>query len=299
MARKKNKPPANRRTQPRRPNRRQAPARPRIRLRARFRLARRRLNVVFARVRAVVAFAVRVVAILAVVAGAVAAGRLLERHVRTSDAFATTTIRVEGLTRLDRREVIDAAGLRLGRNIFDVDAEEAERRLLDHAWIASATVQRRLPGSYGITIREHRAVALLSMGELYLVASDATLFKRLGEGDPVDLPVITGVDREEFTTDREFRTAVLRNAVTLLDDYSQAGLRRREPIAEIHVERDLSTSAYIGADATYVRLGKPPYLPTLRRLRRVLDRIAKKKSRAAYVYLDNVHRPDRVTVRLR
>jgi hypothetical protein len=31
----------------------------------------------------------------------------------------------------------------------------------------------------------------------------------------------------------------------------------------------------------------------------VLDRLEQKRARAAYVYLDNVRRPDRVTVRLR
>ena len=55
----------------------------------------------------------------------------------------------------------------------------------------------------------------------------------------------------------------------------------------------------VGADATHVRLGQRPFRQKLRRLRRVLDRLQKRHDRAAYVYLDNRRRPDRVTVKLR
>jgi hypothetical protein len=48
-----------------------------------------------------------------------------------------------------------------------------------------------------------------------------------------------------------------------------------------------------------VRLGKAPFRHKLERLRDVLARLAKDKARAAYVYLDNQRRPDRVTARLR
>ena len=68
---------------------------------------------------------------------------------------------------------------------------------------------------------------------------------------------------------------------------------------EIHFERDGTLSMYVGDDATYVRLGRAPYQAKLRRLRRVLDELGRRDARAEYVYLDNVRRPDRVTVRLR
>ena len=67
----------------------------------------------------------------------------------------------------------------------------------------------------------------------------------------------------------------------------------------MHVESNDGISLYVGADATYVRLGRGPFRKKLARLRQVVDEIASRRARAAYVYLDNVRRPDRVTVRLR
>ncbi len=242
---------------------------------------------------------VRSVLVIAVGVGAVALGRLVERHVRTSPAFAVREIELDGHVRLTREEVLETAGLSLGRNVFEVSQEDAEERLRAHPWIAEAHVRRRLPGRYEIDVRERRAVALWVLGEVFLVAEDGAVFKQAEEGDPIDLPVITGVDRARFVRDRAFRTSVLLEAVALLSDYRGAGLWAREPIGELHVERDDGLSLYVGEDATYVRLGHGPFRAKLRRLRTVLDQLAQRSARAAYVYLDNERRPDRVTVRVR
>jgi cell division protein FtsQ len=240
----------------------------------------------------------RALVVLACVAGSVAVARLVERHVRTSPAFATREIRIEGRARLTEREVLEAAGLAIGRNAFETGPEQAAERLRDHPWIASAHVERRLPGHFVVKVRERRAVAVLALGALYLVSEDGAVFKRVTAGDPVDLPVITGVERERFTADRAWRTSLLLEVVALLHSYREAGLQRSTPVGEVHVEPDGGLSLYVGGDALHARLGRAPFREKLSRLRRVLDRLAQDKQQAAYVYLDNVRHPDRVTVRL-
>lgn len=273
---------------------------PRVPLRAHVQVARERLRRVWQRSRRPLWMAARVVMVAVAVAGAIAVGHLAERHVRTSAAFATRVIELSGNERLTRDEVLHAAGLALGQNVFDVGPEEAEQRLARYPWIASAQVHRRLPGSFELRIRERVPAALLALeGSLYLVSDDGTVFKRAAQDDSVDLPVVTGIDRTRFTSDRAFRASILLEIVALLGDYRGAGLWRREPIGEVHVESNDGISLYIGDDATYVRLGRGPFRKKLARLRQVADEIASRHARAAYVYLDNVRRPDRVTVRLR
>lgn len=251
------------------------------------------------RVRGPLVFAGKLALVTAAVAGTVAVGRLVDTHVRTSPSFATVAISIDGIQRLERAEVEAASGLAVGQNVFEVAPEDAQRALERHPWVASATVRRRLPGSFEVELREHRAVAILAVDGLFLIGEDGTVFKELSDEDPVDLPVVTGVDRERFTSDRAYRTSLLLEVVALMHDYRGAGLWRREPIAEIHIENDDGLSLYVGVDASYVRLGRGPYRQKLRKLRQVLDRLDEREARAAYVYLDNVRRPDRVTVRLR
>ncbi|MCG8555327.1 MAG: FtsQ-type POTRA domain-containing protein [Proteobacteria bacterium] len=237
-------------------------------------------------------------AVAAVGCAVFASARFVEQYVRRSPHFRTDVIQVSGLRHLDRAGVLRTAGLEVGQNIFATSPEIAEERLRRHSWIASVEVRRRLPDSYRIRLREHRAVALLALEKTYLVADDGTVFKALGPGDPADLPPITGVDTQRLAKDPALRTSVLLNAVALLHDYREAGLWRRQPIAEIHIEPDRSLSLHVGDGPTHVRLGKRPFRRKLRRLRKVLDQLQRNERHAAYVYLDNQRRPDRVTVRL-
>jgi hypothetical protein len=55
----------------------------------------------------------------------------------------------------------------------------------------------------------------------------------------------------------------------------------------------------VGGNPTYVRLGRAPFRSKLTRLREVFSQLRTQRTDAAYVYLDNEKRPDRVTVRLR
>jgi cell division protein FtsQ len=225
--------------------------------------------------------------------------RLVERHLHTSSSFAIEQIEVTGNQQLTMAQVIRAAGLAVGQNVFTVGPEEAHERLLKQPWVEFASVRRRLPGRYTIEVRERHAVALMAAGQLQLVSDEGLAFKTLEPNDPSDLPIISGLDPNLRTQDEQALSSALLSAVALLHDYRDAGLARRETISEIHVENDGGLSLYVGLDATYVRLGKPPFRQKLERLREVMARLAKDKAHAAYVYLDNQRRLDRVTARLR
>jgi cell division protein FtsQ len=258
------------------------------------------------------------VSVVIAIACAVAAGRFVQHHLTTSKAFAIDTVEIRGLGRMSRSELLAAAGIDVGTNVFEKSPEEVRARLLQHPWVASASVQRRLPGRFDIELREREPVALLVVescphetqvvsqdpscddpSSMYLVSDEATVFKRLEGQDPVDLPVITGVDKQALATDRESEQRVLKEAVALLSDYRSAGLFRKLSIGEIHLENTGGFSLYVGDSLTHVRLGTPPFAQKLRRMKKVFERLEHEHASAEYVYLDNDVRPDRVTVRLR
>lgn len=267
-----------------------------VALRARARAAGGR---VWQRVRGPVRVVGKLIVLVGCVAGTIAVGRLIERHVRTSPAFAIRTITFAGHEQLEEAELLRTSGLAVGQNVFDLGPEDVRDRIARHPWVASVEVQRRLPGTFTIEVRERRAVAILALEQLYLVGEDGTVFKQLGAEDLVDLPVIVGIPRDRFVSDRAYRASILLEIVAVMHDYRGVGLWRREPIAEVHVETDDSLSLYVGEDSTYVRLGRGPFRDKLRKIRRVFDALDARETRAAYIYADNVRRPDRVTVRLR
>ncbi|HTU61708.1 MAG TPA: FtsQ-type POTRA domain-containing protein, partial [Polyangiales bacterium] len=204
-------------------------------------------------------YVVRGVVAVTAVALLVAVAALLERHIKTSKSFAIEQIEVTGNEQLTNAQVLRAAGLAVGQNVFAVGPEQARANLLREPWIEAADVRRRLPGRFSVEVRERHAVALLASGQLQLVSDEGTVFKPLEANDPSDLPVISGLDPNLRTQDEQALSSSLLDSVALLHAYQDAGLARREPISEIHVDNDRGLSLYVGSDAMYVRLGKGPF----------------------------------------
>jgi cell division protein FtsQ len=240
----------------------------------------------------------RLLFVAACVAGLWATGSLLRKHALTSPYFAVDELSLSGNERLAPEALLSASGLGEGRNIFEVSPAEAQRRLEALPWVKSARVERRLPRSLSVNVVEHHAVALLSLSKLYLVDREGSVFSELGSEDPIDLPVITGVDEDRFRRDRHYRIDALTLAASILEDVRAAGLYRRLPVQEMHLQDDGGLSLVMGEDALLVARGTGPYGPKLRRLRRVLDGLARRHQQAVRVFLDNERRPNRVVVRL-
>jgi len=290
----------------------------RERLRDRFTAARTHAHAIGTRLRKPGAIAFKILLVCAAIVGALGLGRVLQHHLTTSPAFAIDRIDVKGLSRMERPELLAAAGIDLGVNVFTRSPSDVKARLLKHPWIAEASVSRRLPGSFALEVREREPIALLVVepcsdanlrreadtgcddgSSLYLLSDDGKLFKRFDAKDPVDLPVITGVDRDRFGSDPEFHKTILLEVTQLVHDYRSQGLWQKLPISEIHVEPSDGLSLYVGDELTLVRLGAAPFAQKLPKMKKVFARLEREHATAEYVYLDNEERPDRVTVRLR
>jgi cell division protein FtsQ len=271
--------------------------------------------------------ALRVLGVLLVIACGYGVSHFVQRHLTTAPAFAIDAIELKGLARLEREELLHAAGINLGMNVFARSPEDIHARLLRHPWIASAVVRRSLPSRISISVREREPIALLvveactavvpgvlakgeaSKGEddpaceepssLYLVSADAKMVKRTSGKEPVDLPVITGITRQRLASDADLSRRVVTDAVALMHEYRKSGLWQKNAVGEIHLEPNDGFSLYVGDDLTYVRLGAPPFEQKLSRMKKVFERLEHEHARAEYVYLDNEQRPDRVAVRLR
>jgi cell division protein FtsQ len=259
----------------------------------------------------------RIVGLLAIVLAGLGVAHFVKRHLTTAPAFAIDAIELKGLARIQRDELLQAAGLSPGQNIFAQSPEQLQAKLVAHPWVIAAQVERELPSKLSIRVRERDPVALMVVeacapqaksddepgceeaSSLYLISEDATMFKRLGGADPVDLPVITGLTRPRMASDPELAQRVLQTSIALMRAYRDGGMWQQFPLGEIHLEANDGFAFYVGEDLTYVRLGAAPFDAKLKRMKKVFERLSAENARAEYVYLDNEARPDRVAVKLR
>jgi cell division protein FtsQ len=111
-----------------------------------------------------------------------------------SPFFALEQIRVNGLKHLSPSEVSSESGLSPGTNIFRLNLEQAERRLLADPWIESASLKRQLPRTVQIVIRERQPSALLYASQRWLVLdSNGVCIDSMDTAHLYSLPIITGL----------------------------------------------------------------------------------------------------------
>lgn len=213
------------------------------------------------------------------------------------DTLRIREVRFVGASRARPEELAELCPVKPGDHLALVDVDLVARALVRHPWIASVDVRRVLPPALEVRVTERRAVALVDLGGLYLVDDRAEVFKRAVPGDGLDLPVITGISREDWLAHEDEMRRKLLGAIALLDRWSERRLDRREPVSQIHLDPQVGTTVWAGEEGVEVRLGQGDIPDKLARLERVLAAIHAEGRRAAVMHLDNRRRPDWVAVR--
>ena len=234
------------------------------------------------------------VAVLALSAVGIRAGH---QWLTTTSRFGAREVTVTGTVRTTRDEVLDAARISSTRNVLSIDTERTASAVERLPWVEHASVARHLPGRVVLTIVEREATAVVAAGGLYLASADGTLFKRALSGDPVDLPVVTGITREDFERDPDAAREWVRDALALLADLDATALAGRLHVDEVH--RETTGDLALVAGGTYVWLGRGPYRAKIARLRVVLAELARHNLAAGEIHLESDRHPERVTVRPR
>jgi cell division protein FtsQ len=81
--------------------------------------------------------------------------------------FKLSDVTVEGRDYVTREAILAALGVQAGDSLLGIDLQAARKRLEAIDWVASATVERRLPDTLYVTLKERRAVAIWQNGTEY------------------------------------------------------------------------------------------------------------------------------------
>ena len=212
----------------------------------------------------------------------------------TTERLAVQKVRVLGNTRVTAAQVSKLGGPMVGLNLLAMDVGGLERALSAHPWVKSVAVSRRLPDSLVITFTEHAPVALVSVSDLYLVNADGEPFKRAQPNEAMDLPLITGIERDALVSRRDETRLVIRRALIALDAYSRSPASTGHAISEVNVSD--SGLTLVTTSGQEIVLGDADVEPALHRLARVRRELSAKQLTAEVIRLDNRTRPDWVAV---
>lgn len=86
--------------------------------------------------------------------------------------FKLADITVEGRDYVTREAILAALDVKAGDSLLGIDLQAARHRLESIDWVASATVERRLPDTLYVTLKERRAVAIWQNGSEYTLIDE-------------------------------------------------------------------------------------------------------------------------------
>jgi cell division protein FtsQ len=240
---------------------------------------------------------------LAVVVGAsLAVAWSAHHYALTSPRFAIRTVELGGggAKRRTLEQLKAESGVALGDNIFALDTDAAERKLLENPWISEVKVTRRLPNTLRLELSEREASAVVLLADhLYLVTPEGVPFKEVQAGDPFDMPLITGVSPENLQRDRKREIERIQTGLEVLRQYERVPLSRVYPAEEVHLADAGDVTLTAGKDGVALELGTGPWRKKLLMAEEVVAELRKKGRTPGIVFLDNQAHPDRVVVRMR
>ncbi|MCP3098972.1 FtsQ-type POTRA domain-containing protein [Myxococcus sp. K15C18031901] len=214
----------------------------------------------------------------------------------SSPQFGLAAVSFSGLQRSSRVELLRLAALTKGQNLWTLDAGALERAMLQHPWVKRVEVTRRFPNRVSVAVTEHVPEAMAVLGELYVLDEEGEPFKRVTPGDGLDLPLVTGVDREGYVADPAAARERFRKALEVARAYAQQSPGKAERLSEVRLEaRDVTLVAASGQE---VRLGEGDSEVKLQRLARVRRELGARGLAAEIIHLDNRARPGWVAVKL-
>jgi cell division protein FtsQ len=199
---------------------------------------------------------------------------------------------IRGCREVTEKEVLALASLHPQQNIFSVRTDKLARQIERNPWIKDAYVGRELPDRLIMEIRERIPLALVEKKQsIFIVDREGVIFKVLGHNDNLDLPVITGYEKNGTKLTKLMKKSL--ELLTHLSDTKQAPITYQN-LSEVHLDEIFGLSLVTDTGLCLV-LGFDDFGNKLRALPAVMEGLSKKNIDMALLHID-LRDPAKITV---
>jgi cell division protein FtsQ len=186
--------------------------------------------------------------------------------------FNAKEIKVDGIERVPRAELLVQGHLRFDKNILSINLPLVRKRLLAHPWIAEARVRRQFPDTIIVSVREHQSLAVLEMGERFLINTEGEIFKKFTPDDPQKLPLVSGLAYADLPVGGQTNSRAFQAVQTVLAlGRSPDSPLPNSQLKHVAVDTDMGLSLLAFDRNLVIRLGYGDYPLKYRRLAQVIN----------------------------
>ncbi len=210
--------------------------------------------------------------------------------------FECKRIIIEGTERLSEKQVKEQADIKDNMNILSLNLFIARNKLLGHPWIEQARVGREFPNTLFIRITEHKPLAVLDLGDKFILNTNGLIFKKLEPDDSEILPIISGLSYSDIRTTRDTGSIRFVSVMEVLRLGEVSGsVIPNHLIQRIDVDRQIGLSLYTTDQEKIIKLGFENYSEKYGQLKKVIFQLKDQDTFNDYQFIDLIN-PDRIVV---
>ena len=197
--------------------------------------------------------------------------------------FKLEDVSFQGIKRVSQAELLHKGGLENGVNLLALNLNEVKKNMESLPWVKNVALHRELPNKLKVVVTEEKPVLLALVNQnLFFMNSEGVLFKKVENKESEFLPILTGIDKKDWTPSGQLKTPVFQE-VTLIQHLLSQG---RDPffpekISEIHYDPDCGFSLYTIEKGIRITLGKEELPLRIKRLEKVWAELEKRPNIAS------------------
>ena len=156
------------------------------------------------------------------------------RFITQSPRFNVNEINLVGQKRLSNKELNSWIGPIIGKNIFQLELDKISQRLVEHAWVQSASARRVFPQGISVELKERTPFAKVQLDQVYVMDNYGVL---LGTevGDANKLPTITGIKAKNFKLGSNVANEEIIRGLKMMHSLNQLAMFENNQIDNVHI----------------------------------------------------------------
>ncbi len=193
------------------------------------------------------------------------------QFVTTSSFFALKHLIITGVGRHNQEDIVKLCALRKGENLLALKLNQIRTRLEKDPWIRSARVERMLPDTLRISVVREEPCAIVRAEKLYYMNRWGEIFKEVARGEPVNLPVVTGL--ADLGSEAREQLRQVASFIEILK--TRKGAINFASLSEVHIDSTGHFSVYFTGVPAEIQMGLPGLELQLAKLDRLISHLKK------------------------
>lgn len=174
-----------------------------------------------------------------------------------SGLFNVKDFEVSGNSRLSSNKIISLSNIQVDTNIFSINKKQAKQAILENAYVEEVSINRKLPSTVSIEIKERIPTYILQFTDSYVYINNQGYMLEISN-DKIEVPIIVGfiTDLSNIKAGNRLDVKDLEKMNTILKIYETAkNVELAEYITKIDVSDTKEYKVYMESLNKIVYLG--------------------------------------------